>query len=45
MLTLLAAIRDFLIVVALAWAGVSIDAQSRSDRSCIHNECDAQSSD
>lgn len=34
MLTVLVAVRDFLIAVALAWVGVSIESPSAGERSC-----------
>jgi hypothetical protein len=34
MLTVLVAIRDFLVAVALAWVGVSMETRSGGERSC-----------
>ena len=43
MMAVLVAIRDFLIVAALAWVGVTLDAQERAT-SCTGDRCHAESS-
>ncbi len=45
MLTILVAIRDFLVAAALAWVGVSLEARSGGEQSCAGEVCDAQTRD
>jgi hypothetical protein len=42
MVTLLIAIRDFLLAAALAWVGVTLEAQTRQpDQPCAQQACEA----
>ena len=42
MLTVLVAIRDFLVAAALAWVGVSIEPQRSGEPACVGEACDTQ---
>lgn len=42
MMAVLIAIRDFLIVAALAWVGVTLDTQERTS-ACSGDRCQAES--
>ncbi|MBL8535803.1 MAG: hypothetical protein JNM59_00205 [Hyphomonadaceae bacterium] len=44
MLTVLVAIRDFLIAMALAWVGVTLNENVGADR-CVGDSCQAQDQD
>jgi hypothetical protein len=42
MITILIAIRDFLLAAALAWVGVTLEAQTRQpDQPCAQQSCEA----
>lgn len=43
MMAVLVAIRDFLIVAALAWVGVTLDTQERAS-ACAGDRCQAERS-
>lgn len=42
MVAVLVAVRDFLIALALAWVGVSLEARQASDPACVGEACDTQ---
>ena len=42
MMAVLVAIRDFLIVAALAWVGITLDTQERTSASCSGDHCQAE---
>jgi hypothetical protein len=42
MLAVLVAIRDFLIAVALAWVGVTMESRVTSEPACAGDTCQAQ---
>jgi hypothetical protein len=40
MITVLIAIRDFLLAAALAWVGVTLEAQNQTDQPCAQQSCE-----
>jgi hypothetical protein len=42
MLAVLVTIRDFLVAVALAWVGVSMEPRRGAENACAGEACDAQ---
>lgn len=40
MITVLIAIRDFLLAAALAWIGVTLEARTQTEQACAQQSCE-----